>query len=704
MAIDKDPSIYRDRGTIGSSDELDEYGVWVKSEPQVLRPETPVAGVAEPSLPDIEDLPDLDIELETESELSPDDLSVGTIEVETDSLDSEVVDFDLGTEPEAAPEAVDFEPTDSILPDFSDSDVFSVEDAPTSLSSESVFEDLGALETPAPPLTEEGFTELSMDDFLEGDSGAGEKSGLDISIEADQLPPLEEEPLNIDLDFHDIDAEPLSVETENVEFAPGDEGLTVGSIEEVSDFDDFLNGLSDSSEPTPPSVKVETMELDAVSDAGALLAGASTEAAPADLSEDLDEISVDLSLSEGVPESAELLPPLDEHFDDVGAVGVELQASETAAKETQRMDLSTELLMRIADELSSIKTEISSLKNELGALRAAPLPQEEPKVEGHEASHGFFDEEDDEKIALTGDELDNILNTADFTEEAGADAGEDFESEGGAAEEFLSDQPDILGDESVAAVEPPAIEKIELEEVLGPETEPPEFSELREQGVRPMTEAPEDTTYLEAEETLGTEGSRETEIVPEQDLAESIDLTEAVIEEPDLGTFTLEEPAIEEPSIESMDIDLNLEEESLHVEEIDLPPLEEPEAEEFVLDELPEESFEEVIPEGFVVGSDTDIETLATEEVTEEVTEEIEEFSPEEPEISLPSEEEVRSPAVEAAAQETPVPAPLRGEIKAVLAYMDQLLESLPESKIEEFAKSEYFDTYKKLFEELGLA
>jgi hypothetical protein len=34
---------------------------------------------------------------------------------------------------------------------------------------------------------------------------------------------------------------------------------------------------------------------------------------------------------------------------------------------------------------------------------------------------------------------------------------------------------------------------------------------------------------------------------------------------------------------------------------------------------------------------------------------------------------------------------------------MDQLLESLPEDKIEEFAKSEYYETYKKLFEELGL-
>jgi uncharacterized protein TP_0179 len=35
---------------------------------------------------------------------------------------------------------------------------------------------------------------------------------------------------------------------------------------------------------------------------------------------------------------------------------------------------------------------------------------------------------------------------------------------------------------------------------------------------------------------------------------------------------------------------------------------------------------------------------------------------------------------------------------------MDQLLENLPEEKIMEFAKSEQFITYKKLFTELGLA
>ena len=45
----------------------------------------------------------------------------------------------------------------------------------------------------------------------------------------------------------------------------------------------------------------------------------------------------------------------------------------------------------------------------------------------------------------------------------------------------------------------------------------------------------------------------------------------------------------------------------------------------------------------------------------------------------------------------------LRKDLKDVLSYMDGLLESLPDDKIEEFAKSKHFDTYRKLFRELGL-
>ncbi|TVQ21412.1 MAG: hypothetical protein EA382_13655, partial [Spirochaetaceae bacterium] len=49
------------------------------------------------------------------------------------------------------------------------------------------------------------------------------------------------------------------------------------------------------------------------------------------------------------------------------------------------------------------------------------------------------------------------------------------------------------------------------------------------------------------------------------------------------------------------------------------------------------------------------------------------------------------------------LPENLKGELRSVLSYMDQLLESLPEDKIQEFANSEHFKVYQRLFEELGL-
>jgi len=61
-------------------------------------------------------------------------------------------------------------------------------------------------------------------------------------------------------------------------------------------------------------------------------------------------------------------------------------------------------------------------------------------------------------------------------------------------------------------------------------------------------------------------------------------------------------------------------------------------------------------------------------------------------------EEEADSGSVEA------IPEGIRTEIKSVLSYMDQLLESLPEEKIQEFANSDHFDVYKRLFDELGLS
>ena len=49
------------------------------------------------------------------------------------------------------------------------------------------------------------------------------------------------------------------------------------------------------------------------------------------------------------------------------------------------------------------------------------------------------------------------------------------------------------------------------------------------------------------------------------------------------------------------------------------------------------------------------------------------------------------------------IPDNLKDEIRNVLGYMDKLLEALPDEKIQEFANSDYFVMYKKLFEDLGI-
>jgi hypothetical protein len=612
MASEKDPSIYNDRGTIGSSDELDEYGVWVKSEPQDL------SSANTEALPEIEDLPDFDADFGIES-------------VADEDSDDEVT-FEFESVPEEEPP-------------------------------ETAAADSGSYDTSE-------FTEVSLNDFL----------------------------------------------------------TDVEDLEETVSEDD---GIQD-----------------------------------ADVIPDLDFNQAEV-LEEAVKEEAA------SGFDGAEAVAVKPKASPQSPP-----DLSTQLLMKIADELASIKQELSSLKTEFSAIRR------EGAAESKEG--GFFDEgdDDDEKIALTGDELDNILNTADFTEEAGSDAtgtvsedfssmetGEDiFPSEKPAEPPGLLDQPDIitdedsgiadrgggeisfdepemdeldgeyggtqvsssildsgefditldsssLGNDSVLTSEVPEEEaetsvqeaalpgldeNVEQEEItidlsddftdtLDLDTnDSDELETLRREGVEPMTEAPEDTSYLEEE------------------AAEPVDLSGAVIDEPDLSAEIKENP-IEEPSLDNISLDLDMEDEDLADSDFSLMEdggdssleddneLEVSIPEEASILDIPseeilpeEESFDQTVSEGFVVET-------------------------EEPQVSAaPGEDlafkedagepQVSTVPVEDESADLSIPVNLKQELKTVLTYMDQLLESLPEDKIEEFAKSEYFDTYKKLFEELGLA
>lgn len=349
--------------------------------------------------------------------------------------------------------------------------------------------------------------------------------------------------------------------------------------------------------------------------------------------------------SAGVVESLEDSVSLD--FDDISAVENELSdfAPETGDIGMATNDKSTELLMHIAEELAGIKNELSVLKSELAHFKAIPTAtdsgSESTDAAATSDASGFFaDDDPDEAIALTGDELNNILITADFTEEK--------------SEEITDEKADTVPDEaeiSLSIDESPVAEadipvEADYTEHEIPETLPDSVFEIpnldadTEITVGPVTKVDEDMSYLEESDTS----------IP--------DMNDVAIDEPDLEIIDFDDEKLEEPELDEFNIDLSEIEQDYPAEQM-VPK---------------EENFEESIMETPVI---------------------------EQEDVSIPE-----SPVSEPQKQTgvTTLPVDLKDEIKSVLTYMDQLLESLPEDKIEEFARSEHFEVYKKLFEELGIS
>lgn len=404
---------------------------------------------------------------------------------------------------------------------------------------------------------------------------------------------------------------------------------------------------------------------------------------------------IDVPLSEGSSN--------EEHFDDLAALEEELAtvtgSTVDAAKPGEAV--SGEVLARIEAELKSIRSDLTQLKKELTVLKKpskAALPGKDQDVVG------FFDEDEDETIALTGDELDNILSTAEITEgqvEA-ADAKEEkllVEEPSEEEPALLDELPDALTAPEAGVTEP--VSDLELES-LGIEGEAP--AEV------PVTAAEEDLELepLEsADETglsAGGDLEMELESLPELEVggetAEDAVELESLEEEAQGETAPLDLESIPEfETAEPADDALSKAAEEAVAEEIDLEALA-PEGEDAAVglpavDEMDLETGElEALPDGDLTSEDKGIEIAFEEGGTEtgEEVQEAEEVLEAEPE-SEPSKPSSRSS----------VPEDLKSEIRTVLKYMDQLLEALPEEKIQEFASSEYFVMYKKLFEDLGL-
>ena len=402
-----------------------------------------------------------------------------------------------------------------------------------------------------------------------------------------------------------------------------------------------------------------------------------------------------------------------------------------AAQDGVTSPAATAILSQIVGELTSLKNEIAGLKNDFEEMRNRDvIPTPVPEQKDQQESTGFFDaSEEDDTIALSTDELANIMNTADFdteTVEANADAevpeesaeeqivpeeipAEEEESDALSGDDTLStdelanivntadfsteEGSDSMAEENEvaeASAEPVISEEAApegtVEEPAISET-PAEVAEGEDDFILPES-TEEEHNDLEGDNTLSTDEL--ANIVNTADFSTE-EGSDSMTEENEVAETSAEPVISEEAAQEAAADDFNFDaieddtEEALP-EEISVPKQEEP----ISFDAEPEIAPAEPEP------ADVTETAFAVEEAASEPAMEVEEP------VSQP---EPVAPAFEAPASESaPVSGDLKNEIKSVLSYMDKLLENLPEDKIAEFAQSEQFETYKKLFKELGLA
>jgi len=363
----------------------------------------------------------------------------------------------------------------------------------------------------------------------------------------------------------------------------------------------------------------------------------------------------------------------------------------------------------------------------------------------------FDSEIEDETIALSKDELDNILAEAEIVQDttspdktADKKIKEEFDffAEGagkGASGLAENDEFDISGE--IDELSPEDLEKIELEEgeveayskeLNGEFGEDFDLTDLKE-GAKA-----DDIADMEAEElNIGTELGEEMDIDSYLDTVksdidlEAIDLDESeegLVEAPVLGeTEGLEEggvhadKAFKEAGIEGTDEEIGLAgigegtaldeelaeigeglstlEDIMSPEKIEaglqldggggLDLTEEPESEEIKLSEEEEE----------LLSKDFDLAVEGEPESEEVVT-----VSGDELEKMMEGKPLGSGGAKHGGEEQATIDNTLLNDIAVILKYMDSLLEDLPEDKIRDFAKSKYFALYKEVFDKLNIA
>lgn len=751
--------------------ELDSYGVWVKRAPQDASEEA------------------LDLDLPDFSDFQETADQTGIIEEQNDN-EVPVADQDSSATDENGEISID----DFITDGFTDPNEAYAPSSPNppeqdgELSLDDFME--GGFEAPSEGSTDSESAsesdEVSLDDFLDGDfsDGSGASSSDEISIDdfldddsvssakqkEDDI--TNDEPLDIDVDFTESeeDAVPTTEITEE------NESENEESFADDDDMFDSIEKIETASEPeaetpvTESNIELEDVSLDDFNleesdDATAAALGASINSSVSSGEEtvSLDSFGIDSS-SEEMPAGTgssrkqqtvdyELAITEEDNVQSAPVIDEIKSDSVTQNKEeTTETTVNNELLEKIVSDLSGLKDEINSLKNDLAELKekntldnisSGQNDGEQPaeseielpvQSEPAEEPGGFFNsDEEDDTIALSGDELSNIVSNADFTEET---AEPDTQYDESTEETVTEEQPeqelpedfsaDFSNDTPFGGIEDTVIPDEEPDSGLSMDINEEILEEPNLDDIETNADIPEEIEIPKVDDIAETQDEEPAldDILVESSSTDFMDsVTDSTNMQPDIEITEPVEPELaeEEAAITKEEADDITSEYSADTAENTEPVLDEdaalelPEESSSDAENTAEESTDDIFNEtaiedaqhtqdammNDIMNEAPSVDNALSEENVDYLSKDNTVLSDDEAAVA----ESEPEPSAETEQTDTSdLPSDIKEDVKSVLLYMDQLLENLPEDKIMEFAKSEQFTTYKKLFNELGLS
>ncbi|EMO74517.1 hypothetical protein LEP1GSC127_2823 [Leptospira kirschneri str. 200801925] len=488
------------------------------------------------------------------------------------------------------------------------------------------------------------------------------------------------EPSEISLEEEDAN-EPIALSDEELGNLLASENEEPITSEEPSDLAESIDWDSPTSEPSEISLEEEdSNEPIALSDEelGNLLTDENeeliTSEEPSDLAESIDWDSPTSEPSEISLEEEDSNEPIALSLDELDHILTD--ENEELITSEEPSDLAdwdspasepSEISLEEEDSNEPIALSDEELGNLLASENEEPITSEEPSdladwdSPTSEPSEISLEEEDsNEPIALSLDELDHILtdeNEELITSEEPSDLA-DLDSPTSELSEISLEEED--------SNEPIALSLDELDHILTDENEEPITSE------EPSDLADWDSPTSEPSEiSLEEEDSNEP-------IALSLDELDHIL------TDENEEP--EEQKIGSNIPEVETEEDLTEILG-ELPPVSDLDAFDSIdEDVLKEEQVSKIVPT---------LESVKDQEMVIVLDEYADEEEP------SPIEELRKTPDQTEAIAGKDVPS--KDEMKRIMTYLDELLGNLPDDLIREFSRSDYFELYKKLMNQIGV-